>query len=302
MWVVLFLAVIFHFYIMYKIFNGGSTSKVNNVNSNVTYTNNVDNSDEELYDDNFAKKIYYKCCELGITSITSKENVEKLMVVAKSFGVKKVTDAKKLYRRAKQCIKEEKLEEERDEFLLRKEKELDYFKEKKEISSLVGRDKYKKLCELHTLEGKHKFSHDLDNALYDCTNVEEKFELLDFSDVDVHIRDTGNFNVSFHLHLKEKIMLLDRDAILDGTIKVSILDEDDNIVAIGYLNGTVDKLKYGYNPVSYRLKGFKTGYYSVLCCFVNGATYDKDKEYYVEFCPISLWFIECICPSDKNKF
>jgi hypothetical protein len=34
---------------------------------------------------------------------------------------------------------------------------------------------------------------------------------------------------------------------------------------------------------------------------VNGVTYDKDKEYYVEFCPINLWFIEQILPSDKNK-
>ena len=61
---------------------------------------------------------------------------------------------------------------------------------------------------LRTTQGRLKFSSDLDNALYDCTNVEDKFKLLDFSDVDFHIRDTGNFNVSFHLHLKEKIMLL----------------------------------------------------------------------------------------------
>lgn len=301
MWVLLFLAAIFHFYIMYKIFNGGSASKANNVDS-VAKTNNVDSSDvEESFDDKFAKKIYYKCRDLGITSITSKENVEKLMVVANSFGVKKVTDAKKLYRRAKQCIKEEKLEEEREIFELRKEKESDDFKCEKEKSILVGRDKYKKLCELHTWEGKYKFSNDLDNALYDCTNVEEKFELLDFSDVDCHIMSTGNFIVSFYIHLKEKIMLLDRDAILDGAIKVSILDEDDNIVAIGYLNGNVDKLKVSPSYVSYNLKGFKTGYYSVLCCFVNGASYDEDKEYYVEFCPINLWFIEHIFPSDENK-
>lgn len=267
------LVIIVNVFLLYEIFSRGNKN------------NNLDSSDDnELSNKYLAQKIYNKCSELGIISISSKENIKKMMVVAKSFGVTDVIEAKNLYRSAE----EEKLEEERKKIEFRRQGEFQCFLDEKEISRLVGREKYEYIYELSFGS---KFSEKFSNALYDDSNIKEKFKLLNLSNVHYTVRDTGNFDVTFKCVLKEKIKLLNRDAILDGTLMISILDEDDNVVAIGYLNGDFI-CKGDLYDFSYYFKGFNTRNYEVTCCLVDGVSYDENKKYFVKFSPVNLWFIE----------
>lgn len=88
-------------------------------------------------------------------------------------------------------------------------------------------------------------------------------------------------NIKFEY--KEAIKILNADALIDGSFKVKIIDNNNNDVAIGYLNGDYKSLSS---------LGFYKPIYNVLCKKLNDYKLRDDYEYKIKIEPIKLWLIE----------
>lgn len=87
-------------------------------------------------------------------------------------------------------------------------------------------------------------------------------------------------------------MILNKDGVLDGSFKVNVLDEFENIVATGYYNAdnidmTEDNKVYTFNM------GFNNkNKFNVICISNNYNNVNLQEKYHVVIEPVHMWMIE----------
>ena len=232
----------------------------------------------------FSKKVYCKCVELNVDI---NNDIDSIEIIASSFNVDK-SQVKKMYNDAKQDIEfEKKKQEEIKKIKLEKERidtlnkqineEFKIINKDKELSMLQGKDRY--YFRFNSKEYCDKF----EIKLYDDRNQEKLKDLIDIKAIDYRILDTNNFIINLKMEYINDIKILDKSAVLDGSFKINILDDNNNVVALGYLNGE-------YNNVS--TFGFYKQMYSVLCGNTGFYEVNKNFKYKVIIEPVRLWLIE----------
>ena len=74
----------------------------------------------------------------------------------------------------------------------------------------------------------------LKKALVDETDPEEKMQALHFENWKIKLNESGSFYVTVTLSTTRPTMLLNSQAILDGSLRIEILDQNDQTIAEGY--------------------------------------------------------------------
>lgn len=257
-----------------------------------------------------ALKIYKKCSENDIMDFNSKKNCESLLLIANSFGIEDLEEAKEMFY-------SEKAKHEQQTFLeIRKYNQKSY-DESVKIANCRGKEKYlnslKKDLELledrsyrediYTWElimkikmlAKNMVEH-IENRLFDDKNQKEKFKMLNISDISYEINAGYNFEVKFKYNISGEIKLLESPAVLDGSLKISIYDKEKKLVAMGYYNAhAISKFDLNYkssNRPELSSVGFSGKKALCKCISNNYEEIDKNSEYDVVIEPNYLWIIE----------
>jgi len=159
-------------------------------------------------------------------------------------------------------------------------------------------------------------AHEYSSPLYYLKSVRDKFDAalivkdiekakskISISDVEYEILQSKNFLVKFILKT-EDVKLLDKDALIDGSIKVNVLDEDNNLVSEGYYsaknisinnNQEID-MSYGFDGLNFP---------RVYCKTLDYSNVKENSKYRVEIEYINLWIVEDLEKSyarqERNK-
>lgn len=224
---------------------------------------------------NTARRIYNKCLKLDIRNFEKEEDIKKMLVISKTFGVNDINKAKEMFDK----ISSEEREKERQKKL-----KIEYQKQKKREK--IKKEEYqsflesKKICEL---KGKQRYSgiykNISDNLIDDVFDVEEylNINLMKYS-----ITHSKHLKVNFKCTLKKSIIILNQPGILDGSFKINIFDENSELVGEGYINGYLDKNK----------TGFCNSNYNAICICHNHTPRTK-INYKIEVEPLYFWIMEC---------
>jgi hypothetical protein len=235
-----------------------------------------------------ATNIYHKCKDLRIKDGNIDGNEKKWNVIAATFDIP-VDVAKELF--VRQC----------DEYKIQKDKKraqerLKKDKEKKNAQLLL----MNKMNEIRNSEdklyidelniskniGKARYTYsniNIYSKLIDLDDVEEKVNLLNFDIGDYKITEFKNFFVPIGISYKKDIKLFGKDAVLDGSFRIRVLDKSNNLVAVGIVNGLIQNNK---------IYGFKKLSKNVLCKCLDEKLVDGRKSYNIEISLISLWLLE----------
>ena len=147
----------------------------------------------------------------------------------------------------------------------------------------------------------------LKKALVDETDPEEKMQALHFENWKIKLNESGSFYVTVTLSTTRPTMLLNSQAILDGSLRIEILDQNDQTIAEGYYCAP------GYDMVSLAQKnhtavlenltkkfyagiGFPQKETISVLCIPKAPVFDSDipiKSYHCKVSPVHLWLIEC---------
>ena len=101
--------------------------------------------------------------------------------------------------------------------------------------------------------------------------------------------DTKNFVVSFNLKTNNTT-LLNKDALVDGVLKINVLDENNNIVAEGYHTGNNISIDDS-NEIDMTY-GFENGSVRVCCKTLDYEKIDLNKNYKAQIEHENIWLIE----------
>ena len=111
--------------------------------------------------------------------------------------------------------------------------------------------------------------------------------MLKFADVKCTVLESGNIEVSGKVTINKELKILDSEAILDGSLKVIVYNQDDKEVAHGYYSAP------GFDETDLDKIGFdKVESFNVLCKADDYEEIDLDGEYYCEIQANRLWVIE----------
>lgn len=126
------------------------------------------------------------------------------------------------------------------------------------------------------------------DKLIDDSNQEEKFKAIDISQLKLQISDTGNVHVIGDMSVKGSFEILGKKACLDGSVKVIVKDQGNNVVAVGYYAAP------GRNDISLYHIGFeKASKIDVMCLSRVTKIVESDvPNLKIEIEPIALWTIE----------
>lgn len=246
-----------------------------------------------------ALNIYNKCLECDIKSLEELDS-KGLSVIAHSFNLT-YQQTRKYYVIATELL-DKKLKEEKEEKLKRIKR--DYLEEE-ENSSLVGHNKYIKNMEFSSNWDKDKFLNIINSALIDKSNVNSNFKLIDISDIKYELDEFNNFIVFLNCRTNHDFKILNKKAVLDGSLKIEVLDND-TVVAVGYLNGKintklVNELGYYTGNSRYHFYGFNENCI-ITCIPFDIMTIDSNKKYEIKISPINLWLMEDIFNLLPNRF
>lgn len=133
----------------------------------------------------------------------------------------------------------------------------------------------------------------IDN-INDALIIEDTNQLTDkitFEYTNYDILETNNFLVRTEYSLSN-LNILNKKALLDGSFKILILDEEENIVATGYYSaGNVDVDEF--NSVNTTNMGLnRKDEFEVICISTNPEKVNSEKEYQIMIEPINLWLME----------
>lgn len=246
-----------------------------------------------------ALNIYNKCLECDIKSLEELDS-KGLSVIAHSFNLT-YQQTRKYYVIATELL-DKKLKEEKEEKLKRIKR--DYLEEE-ENSSLVGHNKYIKNMEFSSNWDKDKFLNIINSALIDKSNVNSNFKLIDISNIKYELDEFNNFIVFLNCRTNHDFIILNKKAVLDGSLKIEVLDND-TVVAVGYLNGKiktelVNELGYYTGNSRYHFYGFNENF-TITCIPFDIMTIDSNKKYEIKISPINLWLMEDIFNLLPNRF
>lgn len=260
-----------------------------------------------------ALKIYEKCSENNIMDFNSKKNTESLLLIANSFGIEDLEEAKEMFY-------SEKAKSEQQIFLRTRKYNQELYDKSLEIANYRGKEKYLNSLktDLELLENK-SYREDIymwkivteikmlaeimvkhiEDRLFDDKNQKGKFKILNISDISYEINAGYNFVVNFKYNISKEIKLIESPAVLDGSLKISVYDKEKKLVAIGYYNAPgIRKFDLNYkssnrlnlSSVGFSGNGIKKA--SCKCISNNYEEIDKNSEYDVVIEPNYLWIIE----------
>lgn len=122
----------------------------------------------------------------------------------------------------------------------------------------------------------------------DINQLQDKIK---FTNIDYKILETNNFNVSVE-YVLEDLKILNKDGLLDGSFKVDVLDESENVVATGYYNGGNVEINDDNSVYTFNM-GLNNGEkFSVICIANDSDNINSQNKYHVELEPIHLWILE----------
>lgn len=128
----------------------------------------------------------------------------------------------------------------------------------------------------------------INDALYidDINKIKDNIE---FKSVKYEITDANNFIVIANCELSN-LKILNKPALVDGILKIKILDNDDKLIAVGYYSPDNIEVTESADVYIEEL-GFKNKFKS-MCITENGVKVSKEKKYHIDIEPIKLWMIE----------
>ena len=208
--------------------------------------------DEESSEETIKKnaiRIYKKCNERDLDSFDSKKKMNTLMIIAKSYDVDDEDEALKMYELGKELVLLSEIEAEQNKIEKLREEEENTYNKALAQAEIFGKLKYTERLEWQVsmlkhdkerdlqeqeIEDKQKIIESIDEKLFDKDNQEKKFRLLKFADVKCTVLESGNIEVSGKVTINKELKILDSEAILDGSLKVIVYNQDDKEVAHGY--------------------------------------------------------------------
>lgn len=294
----------------------------------------LENTVQEEYEKK-CKFVFIKCREKLVSSFDTPEKLEVLKIIASSYGIDNIEEAKKCYEIGKPLVENAEIEEQKQMLNELRQRDQREFEDAENRAQIKGKEKYISYLEklyrdaLKTAElagekieeseeenkfkkedfsasvseaystvsayklalNKHKAAIDnFHQKICDESNIEEKFSHLEFSDLKCLVLKSKNVRVSGFVRLKENLQLLGTDALLDGSIKVSILDQNNNELGFGY-----------YSTGSFDAKGalIQSGFtenekrFSAICIIKDYEKISEDIEYKFKIEPVNMWLIEC---------
>ncbi len=118
----------------------------------------------------------------------------------------------------------------------------------------------------------------------DTSEVLEKFKMIECGDYSFKMVEGVKLEVTMKMKLLVEPTIESRSAILDGTLKVSVLNENNKEIAVGYY------MAPGYGAYNYKNAGFKQEEeVKIICDIRNISNFNPVKCNVV---PISMWLIE----------
>lgn len=136
---------------------------------------------------------------------------------------------------------------------------------------------------------------ELNDKLIDDSDTEKKFELLNFSNFKCSVRKTGNIDVTGESTLTQDIFVATVKGWLDGSVKLTVLDESNTPVAVGYFSGRYFpyssdghfKINGAFGMTKHTRKSI-----SALCAPIDGKSVSNTDGLTVMVEPVHMWIIE----------
>lgn len=273
--------------------------------------------------------LFTKCREKDVSSFDTEEELEILKIIANSYGITDIEEAKKCYEIGKKLVEEKETEHENKVLYENRQKDKREFEDNEKKTKLVGKEKYMSTLERiynnalksvnlvdsskSDIINNEENNPELDQAyeaistynilmqkevekldnfhkkICDTTNIEEKFKHLTFSNIKCLVLKSKNVRVSGVVRVDEDLQLLGYNALLDGSIKITILDSDDNELGFGYYSPGTYKdgilVDSGFTKIGKR--------FSVVCIIKDYEKIDEETTYKYKIEPVNLWLIEC---------
>lgn len=121
--------------------------------------------------------------------------------------------------------------------------------------------------------------------------LEELKDKIKFKNTKYKILDTKNFEISTE-YLLSDLNILNKEALLDGSFKISVIDKDNTVVATGYYNaGNVD-VDESANVITSNMGLNIDDSFEIICISNDYKKIDLKEEYQIKIEPINLWLIE----------
>ena len=155
-----------------------------------------------------------------------------------------------------------------------------------------NQDKYKN--KVSELEKKLKKIEDL---LIDDSDMDSKFKMLKITNLKATVLKSGNVKVKGKVKQIEDAFIIERPALLDGSLKINVYNSDGNLIGNGYYTayGTDPYGYTGFECVPYykseKEKEEKVNTMEVMCITSNSNITSADSLS-IKVEPFRLWFIE----------
>lgn len=128
---------------------------------------------------------------------------------------------------------------------------------------------------------------EVENKLIDDTNLKDKFLNLTFENVHYEITEGNNLTFICNVKVKPDLLLLGKPAILDGTLKIKLLDTNGNLVGETYYSAP------GFDEWDMTKVGFEIEKEIRSICLINNKSIlDNLDLIQSEILPLNLWLIE----------
>ena len=217
--------------------------------------------------DKLAIKIYESGVDLY--NETNLENVKKINILKKMCNTEDINKLRELHTRAGKIL-------EKAEYEL-----------------------YIKLKQKALLDYKQKYNYDKIKAKLVDDDISEVKKLLKYSNVKGSIEEPSkNMSVSFNITYKEPPKILGKNALIDGSLKITVSDKEGNIIADGYCVGDNFE-EYKEIIFSKYNVGLLEKQYEVICITKDKSKVKANTEYVTKIEPVKLWLIEADNISDN---
>jgi len=252
---------------------------------------------------NLAILVYNKCEENNITDFKSDKNKEKLELLASSCHISDISELERLYNKGKNILIERKKAEKLNIINSCRNTEINEYRESEKLLKFIGKEKYllEKIYNntYYTIKYKDNFYsrptkiyHNLDQKICDHTNIEEKAELIEISNV--ILKKTAGFNIKVNANIKVKSnpTIFNSNAILDGTFKATIYNQVNEKIGQGYFSAP------GFGAGHCNYYNDDVGFNSIttmdfMCYISDPKNLEDDIDTYTcEIESINLWLIE----------
>ena len=123
------------------------------------------------------------------------------------------------------------------------------------------------------------------NLKIDNDNIESKFQMLTFKDFWYDVKTTGNIEVGCNVVLESNIP----DGILDGSVKLTVVNNENQPIAIGYYSAPFSE---NMNDIGFGTYQSTIRYLSALCAPYSVNTVSPEDSLAIIVDPIHMWIIE----------